>query len=208
MPSRRPRQPVVRRLALSELLPREDRATVLSPRARKALADQIARHGRYPALVVRPHPHRPGRYEILDGHHRAQILRDLGESSARCEVWPVGPVEAEELAATLNRLRGRQAVKRGLRQLRRLVRRLGASEAASRLGMTPRALRQQLDAGRCPRGDGSAEPLPLEAVVFHLSPAEASRLREALGRAGDGKIPRAKALMKALGGACTCRPGG
>ena len=198
MPARRTPRPVARRIPLSDLLPRTDRATVLPARARKALADQIARHGCYPALIVRAHPRRAGKYEILDGHHRAEILRDLGEVAARCEVWPVVGDDVDVVAATLNRLRGRQGVQQRARQVRGLVRKLGRLGAASALGLTPRALRQQVDVARSPVRRDAAEGLDLEPVVFHLSRRQAADLREAVHRAGGGRLPRGQALVRAL----------
>ncbi|MBE3071108.1 MAG: ParB N-terminal domain-containing protein, partial [Planctomycetes bacterium] len=47
------------------------------------------------------------RYQILNGHHRAQALRELGHTHARCDVWEVDDAEARLLLATLNRLEGR-----------------------------------------------------------------------------------------------------
>jgi hypothetical protein len=46
-------------------------------------------------------------YQILNGHHRAQVLRELGHTHARCDVWEVDDQEARVLLATLNRLEGR-----------------------------------------------------------------------------------------------------
>jgi ParB family chromosome partitioning protein len=190
---------VNRRLPLADLVSRRDRATVLPPRARKALAEQISRHGCYPAVIVRPHPTRAGKYEILDGHQRAEILRGLGQATARCEVWPIDSAEADVVAATLNRLRGRQDVARRARQVRRLARRLGRAGAADTLGMTPRALEQSLAATKAPRCEEPAGGLALQAVVFHLSTEDAALLQEALREAGLGKLPRAKALLEAVG---------
>ncbi|HUS91119.1 MAG TPA: ParB/RepB/Spo0J family partition protein [Phycisphaerae bacterium] len=198
MASNRPRRPVSRRVPLADLVARRDRATVLSPRARRALAGQIAEHGCYAPLIVRPHPRRPGKYEILDGHHRAEVLRELGRKTARCEVWPVGQEHAAEAAATLNRLRGRQDARRVAAQARHLVRRHGEQSTAARLGITPRALRQQLAAGGPPRR-GGREALDLHPVVFHLSRSDMAHLREALRTAEGGRLPRGAALMRAIG---------
>jgi ParB-like chromosome segregation protein Spo0J len=77
------------------------------------LKAHIKRTGRYPFLVVRPHPEEPGKYQVLDGHHRVAILRDLGHTEARCDVWEVNDREAKLLLATLNRLQGQdQPLKR------------------------------------------------------------------------------------------------
>jgi len=47
------------------------------------------------------------RYQILNGHHRAEVLRQLGHTHARCDVWNVNDEDALVLLATLNRLEGR-----------------------------------------------------------------------------------------------------
>jgi ParB-like chromosome segregation protein Spo0J len=70
------------------------------------LKAHIKRTGRYPFLVVRPHREEPGRFQVLDGHHRVAILRELGHTEARCDVWNVDDREAKLLLATLNRLQG------------------------------------------------------------------------------------------------------
>jgi len=183
---------------LSDLIARRDRATVLANRARQALTDHISRRGCYPPLIVRRHPSRPGKYEILDGHHRAEILRALGETTARCEVWAVDSDEAGVLTATLNRLRGRADVKRQARQVRHLLRRWGPRRAAAGLGITPTALKRQLAAGNAPRRAEPGEGLDLRPVVFHLSSPQERSLRKALDRAGRGRLGRARALMHAL----------
>jgi len=73
---------------------------------REKLRAHIKRSGRYPFLVVRPHPTDPDKYQVLDGHHRVAILRELGHTEARCDVWDVDDREAKLLLATLNRLEG------------------------------------------------------------------------------------------------------
>ena len=199
MSLKRFRQPKVRKLPLDALVKRRDRASILSERARRALVGQISRHGCYPAVVVRRAPNHPGKYEILDGHNRTEILRELGYTDVRCEIWPIDDEEAGVVAATLNRLRGRPDVKRRARQARRIARRLGHEEAAACLGITRRALEQLLTSSRPPRPSSGGPGLDLHPVVFHLSSAEKDQVQEALHAAGVGKLRRAQALLKALG---------
>jgi len=88
-------------------------ANVMSPDLQAKLQAHIKRTGRYPHLIVRPHPDQPGKYQVLDGHHRLVVLRELGHSEARCDVWQVDDREANLLLATLNRLEGQdQPVRR------------------------------------------------------------------------------------------------
>jgi len=55
-----------------------------------------------------------------------------------------------------------------------------------------------LDVARSPVRQDTAKGLDLEPVVFHLSRRQAADLREALRRAGGGRLPRGQALVRAL----------
>jgi len=70
------------------------------------LARNITRHRRYPPLVVRPHPDRPGEFQIIDGAQRFEVLLRLGYHEVTCFLWPCNDAEALLLIATLNRLHG------------------------------------------------------------------------------------------------------
>ena len=49
-------------------------SNVMSEDFREKLRAHIRRTGRYPFVVVRPHPAESGAYEILDGHDRVEVL--------------------------------------------------------------------------------------------------------------------------------------
>jgi ParB-like chromosome segregation protein Spo0J len=95
-----------RMVPLDDLVPHPLNSNSMSEELREKLRAHIKRTGRYPFLVVRPHPSLPGKYQVLDGHHRAPILREVGHTEARCDVWDVDDREAKLLLATLNRLQG------------------------------------------------------------------------------------------------------
>lgn len=69
----------------------------------KKLKENIRSTGLYPAIIVRA---KDDFYQILDGHHRAIVLQELGYEEADCEIWNVDDKQALILLATLNRLRG------------------------------------------------------------------------------------------------------
>ena len=91
---------------LDDLRPHPLNSNVMPEDLRDKLAAHIRRTGRYPFLVVRPLPEEPNKYQVLDGHHRVEVLRELGFTEARCDVWEVNDREAKLLLATLNRLQG------------------------------------------------------------------------------------------------------
>ena len=70
-------------IPLDDLLAHPLNSNVMPPDLQAKLRVHIKRTGRYPFLVVRPHPGGGGKYQVLDGHHRVAILRDLGHSELR-----------------------------------------------------------------------------------------------------------------------------
>ncbi len=190
-------KPKMRRIPLVDLLRRRGYAGTLQPRVRKAMIQQISATGLYPSLIVRPHPRRTGKFEILDGHHRTEILRELGFPDARCEVWGVGDSDAELYVLGLNHLHGRPSGISRARQLVRLIRRFGERRISELLALTPAAIRQNLAPLRPPQERKEhVKSLNLQAVVFHLPPAEAKLLNRILRTEGDGKQRRGQVLMQ------------
>ena len=73
-------------------------ANVMPPELLDKLVAHLRDTDRYPPIIVRPIPgaeplaashEPPGKYQILDGHHRAIALRRLARTHARCVVWDV-----------------------------------------------------------------------------------------------------------------------
>lgn len=94
------------RVPLDQLHPHPRNANRMSADQRQKLAANIARTKRCPPLIVRPDPDRVGHYQILDGHQRDGVVRDLGWTEVDCYVWPCDDEGALLLLSTLNRLRG------------------------------------------------------------------------------------------------------
>ena len=84
-------------------------ANVMSGEVMGKLRGHIERTGRYEPLVVRPHPAIAGAFELINGHHRKEVLESLGYAEAQCLVWDLSDAEALLLLATINRLGGEDA---------------------------------------------------------------------------------------------------
>jgi ParB-like chromosome segregation protein Spo0J len=126
-------------IPLEHLIPHPLNANVMSEDLREKLKAHIKRTARYPFLVVRPHPEADGKYQVLDGHHRVAVLRELGHTEARCDVWEVGDREANLLLATLNRLEGQDAPIRRAQLVHEL---LGEMNMADLAGLLPETEKQ------------------------------------------------------------------
>ena len=72
-----------RMISLGDLHPHPLNANVMPDDLREKLKVHISRTGRYPFIVVRPHPEGGDQFQILDGHHRVDVLRELGHAEAR-----------------------------------------------------------------------------------------------------------------------------
>ena len=129
-----------RMVPLDHLVPHPLNANSMSPELQDKLRAHIKRTGRYPFLVVRPHPDEPGRYQVLDGHHRVAVLRDLGHREARCDVWEVDDREAKLLLATLNRLQGQDIPIRRAELLHELLGEMSMDDLAGLLPETDKQL--------------------------------------------------------------------
>lgn len=174
MPRFAPVDPIVNDmtpLALDRLRAHPDNANRMSRSARAMLSRHLRRAGRCPPVVVRPHPHEPGAYELLDGHHRVEIARSLGWREIHAVIWTeVDDDEARLLLATLNRLHGEDDPHRRARLLAHLHARWGDAEALRALLPDQEALLKRLLR--------LAEPPPIPVLSPDHDPTHAALERD------------------------------
>ena len=73
----------------------------------RKLSAYLKREGLVEPIVVRPHPKREGRYEILGGYHRWTICKDkLGFETVPCVVVELNDKRAKILSVNLNSMKG------------------------------------------------------------------------------------------------------
>jgi ParB-like chromosome segregation protein Spo0J len=160
----------------------------MSDDLRAKLAAHIRRTGRYPYIVVRPHPEQEGKYQVLDGHHRAQVLRDLGHTEARCDVWEVDDREARILLATLNRLQGQDLPRKRAELLHSL---LGEMNAGDLAGLLPESEKQIEDLHALLEFPAEEREKVLPRVMtFVVSPEQHEAIEQAVELASDGRAGR------------------
>jgi ParB-like chromosome segregation protein Spo0J len=132
------------RVPLERLYPHPRNANLMSAERLEKLARNITVEGRYPPLIVRPHPEIDGSYQILDGHQREAVLADLGHADALCFLWPCDDATALVLLATLNRLEGEDVPARRAELLAELSALLPPEALAQLLPEDARAIEETL----------------------------------------------------------------
>jgi ParB-like chromosome segregation protein Spo0J len=169
------------------------------------LAANIGASGRYPPLIVRPVDN--GSFQILDGHQRADVLRELGETTAVCYVWPASDEEALILIATLNRLEGQDVPGRRAALIAELQAHETLAELARLLPEDEAQLEATLDllnfdvdglvARLTAEADRAAAKAP-RLFSFAVDPEDAPTVEQAVDRAMSalaGRNRRGRALI-------------
>ena len=191
-------------IPLARLHPHPQNANQMDDTFRDKLAANIQREGNYPPLIVRPHPQRPGDYELLDGHQRAPLLARLGYSDARCYVWPCDDATALVLLATLNRLEGQDDPRLRAELLAELTAVLSTDELALLLPEDDVALANDIasldldvDTLLADLERRAADSDGLRTIAFTVSGEDGAIIEEAVRAASatlDGKNRRGRAL--------------
>jgi len=184
-----------RMIALGDLLPHPLNSNVMSEDLQAKLRAHIKRTGRYPFLVVRPHPEEAGKYQVLDGHHRVAILRDLGHTEARCDVWEVNDREARLLLATLNRLQGQDQPRKRAELIHELLGEMSLDDLAGLLPETDKQLEELHALLEFPAEEVAllleaqaeeAEKVLPRVMTFVVTPEQEEVIEQAVELASDG----------------------
>jgi ParB family chromosome partitioning protein len=182
-------------LPIDALVPHPLNANVLPEDLREKLAAHIRASGRYPHLIVRPHPTEEGKYEILDGHHRRLVLKDLGHHEVRCDVWDVNDREAKLLLATLNRLEGQDLPMRRAQLIHELLGEMNLTDLAGLLPETEKQLEELHGLLEFPAEDiaalldaeaEEAERVLPRVLSFVVTPDQEETIEQAVELASDG----------------------
>ena len=208
----------IQSIALDKLVGHPDNPNRMSKSNFAKLVRNIKRSGRYEPLVVRPCPHRNchscenrnpdsiskkkgGCYQIINGHHRWQALRQLGYKRADAIVWDVDDQEADILLATLNRLEGSDVLEKKLALLARLNERFKTRDLAKLLPASAKQIERlvSLKGFTAPTQYGrfANRPYVANPVVFFLDDAQQEVVEKALSLARQGRSEKTKAAKKA-----------
>ena len=183
----------------------------MSKRNFARLVRNIERTGRYEPLVVRPCPAKSCHscesrnpeaieqakrscFEIINGHHRLQALRQLGYENVDAVIWDVDDAETDILLSTLNRLGGSDVLDKKLALLARINRNMEAREMAKLLPFT-RSQIEKLKNVKVPAAPAEIDVKNFAVpMVFFLSAEQRQIITEALAStpAGNKKTKAAR----------------
>jgi ParB-like chromosome segregation protein Spo0J len=181
-------------IPLDKLVPHPDNPNHMSKVTFAKLVRNIEQTGLYEPLIVRPAPNQEGFFQIINGHHRCQALRQLGRETAHAVVWEIDDQQTDILLTTLNRLGGRDMLDKKLALLRRMTQRTAARDLARLLPHTATQI-QRLTATapmrRSAKAGAGAFAIP---IVFYVNVEQQQIIEEALARVetGDAKNRSAK----------------
>ena len=182
-----------RMVPLDDLVAHPLNSNMMSPELQEKLRVHIQRTGRYPYIIVRPHE--GGKFQVLDGHHRVAILRDLGHTEARCDVWRVDDFEAKLLLATLNRLQGQDQPLRRAELIHELLGEMSVDDLAGLLPETDKQLEELHALLEFPADEiaqflqdeaEKAEKVLPRVMTFVVTPEQEKVIEEAVELASDG----------------------
>ncbi len=199
----------VSRIAIDKLIAHPDNPNRMSKANFAKLVRNIERTGRYEPLIVRPCPQknchscarlsslpasrdrnpdddRKTCFQIINGHHRWQALRELGYETAEAIVWDIDDQHADILLATLNRLGGSDVLDKKMALLKRLNQRMEARELAKLLPQTARQIERLtsiLDTRLSIPDEHRASRIKYRALVFFVNDKQQEIVENALSAA-------------------------
>jgi len=181
-------------IPIDKLLAHPDNPNRMSKRNLSRLIRNIGRTGHYEPLVVR----RQGDYfQIINGHHRCQALRQLGRKTADAVVWDVDDDETDILLSTLNRLGGSDVLEKKLTLLDRINRDIQDREMAKLLPFT-RSQIKKLKNIRIPTVPAKINVKSFAVpMVFFLNHAQQQIVEQALSLTHEALPSRTKAARNA-----------
>lgn len=158
------------------------------------LASEIQRTGLYPPLIVRPLAET---YQILDGHHRLNVLKGLGYAEVTAVVWDVDDEQALVMLASLNRMRGEDNPRKRAALLGKLRESMEVKELAQRLPEDIGRVKRLLElnaAAPSPRAPVAMDELPV-CLNFFVLPSQRQAVEKKLAEYGSSRETALLALL-------------
>ena len=173
-------QTTIIRILLDKLLPHPENPNKMSKQTFEKLKRHIRQSHNYEPLIVRKHPKIEDCFQIINGHHRAAALKQLGETFADCVIWNVDDDQARILLATLNRLSGKDELSVKAELIKSLSEKFSGKELAKLLPDNKQAIERLKDITKSlPQIEDDASVF-LNTLVFFLNDEQIKIVEAAL----------------------------
>lgn len=185
---------VVSKIELERLLAHPENPNRMSKLNFEKLKKHIKETGNYEALIVRAHPAKKGFYQIINGHHRAEALKQIGERTANCSIWEVDDDGVRILLSTLNRLGGKDDLSLKIELIKKLSAKYSAKELAAKLPDSKQVIEKLRDITLKPSpvADGQDSDAFLNSLVFFLNDEQTKIVEKALAKASKNSSKASK----------------
>jgi hypothetical protein len=190
-------QTTIIRIPLDKLLPHPENPNKMSKQNFEKLKRHIAQSRKYEPLIVRKHPEIKKHFEIINGHHRANALKELGETFADCVEWDVDDEAARLLLATLNRLGGKDELNAKASLYKNLSIKFSVKELTKLLPDSKQAIERLKDITKSLPQISDSKAF-LNTLVFFLNDEQMKTVEAALEKTMPADGTKAERMAKAI----------
>jgi ParB-like chromosome segregation protein Spo0J len=184
---------------LEKLVAHPDNPNRMSKSKFAKILRNIERTGLYEPLVVRPCPHkscyccakkdsndkRRTCFQIINGHNRWRVLKELGHKTAEVIIWDIDDNDTDIMLATLNHLGGSDILDKKMTLLRRLNQSAFCGQASELSKLLPQTASQikrltELNIADCRKAVNNHKSQTSRPLVFFLSDQQQAIVQKAL----------------------------
>ncbi|MBW2087123.1 MAG: ParB N-terminal domain-containing protein [Deltaproteobacteria bacterium] len=195
---------MIQEIQIGLLVPHPENCNHMEAETREKVKRHIMRTGNYEPVTVRPHPDESGKFQVINGHHRLNVLRELDYERVNCTVWDIDDDQTRLYLATLNRLAGKDIPERRAVLLEKLLGSFDVPDLAELLPDSKKQLKEmsrlvEMELEKLKPFDHLAEikiDIPV-MLSFMMTEPEAATVNEALDLvvSNEGDMNRSKALI-------------
>jgi ParB-like chromosome segregation protein Spo0J len=192
------------RIPLNKLLPHPENPNRMAKANFEKLKRHIKQTHNYEPLIVRKHPEIQDSFQIINGHHRADALKQIGETFADCVEWDIDDDAARLLLATLNRLGGKDELNAKAALYKSLSIKFSVKELVKLLPDNKQTIEKLKDISKPLEGFADSSKAFLNTLVFFLDDEQIETVEAALEKAAqqsrdsNGAVTKSEKQAKAI----------
>jgi len=185
-------QTTIIRIPLEQLLAHPENPNKMSKANFEKLKLHIKQTGNYEPLIVRKHPKLENRFQILNGHHRYEAIKQISETFADCVEWDVSDDEARILLTTLNRLGGKDDLSMKIEIIKKLSEKFNAKELSKLLPDSKQTIEKLKDITKPIENFCADSKAYLQTLVFFLTDEQLEIVQKAVSKASKNSSKASK----------------